>query len=77
MASANRGVLGGFASDDDVDVESVVETELADMVRAGVRLRAIGRFFSSRPMVGGNGVEDATGRFFVVYFLFCVCMIEE
>jgi hypothetical protein len=53
-----------------VDDESAVETELADMVRAGVRLRAIGRFFSSRPMVGGIGVEDAVSPFFVVVFSF-------
>jgi hypothetical protein len=65
VASANRGVLGGFASDDDVDVESVVDTELADMVRIGVRLRAVGRFFSSRPMVGDNDIDDAVSAFFV------------
>lgn len=65
VASANRGVLGGLASDDDVDVESVVETELADMVRTGVRFRAIGRFFSSRPMIG----DDKPSRGFVCYVL--------
>jgi len=68
VASANRGVLGGFASDDDVEFESVEETEPADMVRAGVRFRAVGRFFSSRPMVGDNGVEYAASR-----FLCCFC----
>jgi hypothetical protein len=68
VASANRGVLGGFASDDDVDAESVVDTELADMVRAGVRFRAVGRFFSSRPMVGGDVVEDVYQSFFFVAF---------
>lgn len=57
VASANRGVLGGFASDEDVELESVEDTEVADIVRAGVRLRAAGRFFSSRPMVGDNKVE--------------------
>jgi len=63
VASANRGVLGGFPNDDDVDVESVVETELADMVRMGARFRAVGRLFSSRPMVGDRAVEDATTSF--------------
>jgi len=66
VASANRGVLGGFASDDDVDVESVVDTELADMVRIGARLRAAGRFFSSRPMVGDNDVDEVVSPFFFV-----------
>lgn len=56
VASANRGVLGGFDSDDEVDAESAVETELADMVRAGgrLKLRAAGRFFSSETMVVGE-----------------------
>ena len=30
VASAKRGVLGGFASDDDVDEESVLETDSTD-----------------------------------------------
>lgn len=47
MASAKRGVLGGFASDEDVDDEETEDVEPADMVRAGVRFRAVGRFFSS------------------------------
>lgn len=47
MASANRGVLGGLASDEAVDDESLEDTEPADIVRWGVRLRAAGRFFSS------------------------------
>lgn len=47
MASANRGVLGGFASDEDVDEVDAEEFEPADMVRAGVRFRAVGRFLSS------------------------------
>ena len=68
VASANLGVLGGLASDDDVDVESVVETELADMVRTGVRFRAIGRFFSSRPMVG----DDKPSRALCAMCLKCV-----
>jgi hypothetical protein len=65
VASAKRGVLGGLANDDDVDVESVVETELADMVRIGVRFRAIGRFFSSRPMVGNEA-----------FCCFCCCVYK-
>lgn len=56
VASANRGVLSGLASDEDVDDEFAVDIELADMVRMGVRFRANGRFFSSRPMVGGEAV---------------------
>jgi len=47
VASANRGVLGGFASDEDVDDVDTEDADPADMVRAGVRFRAIGRFFSS------------------------------
>lgn len=67
VASAKRGVLGGLANDDDVDVESEVETELADMVRTGVRFRASGRFFSSRPMAGEDGdVDDAAFLCYVV-----------
>jgi len=68
VASANRGVLGGFASDDDVEFESVEDTEPADMVRAGVRFKARGRFFSSRPMVGDNGVDHAVGCFLCCCF---------
>lgn len=33
MASANRGVLGGLASDEAVDDESLEDTEPADIVR--------------------------------------------
>jgi hypothetical protein len=40
-----------LAREDDVDVEVVVETELADMLRTGARFKAIGRFFSSATMV--------------------------
>jgi hypothetical protein len=69
VASAKRGVLGGLANDADVDVESRVETELADMVRTGVRFRAAGRFFSSKPMAGDSNVGDAA-------FL-CRCYIER
>jgi hypothetical protein len=47
VASANRGVLGGFASDEDVEDVEAEEFDPADMVRAGVRFRAVGRFFSS------------------------------
>lgn len=54
MASANRGVLGGFASDDDVDD---VDTELADGVRMGPRFRAIGRFLSSLTIVDDDVVS--------------------
>ena len=71
VASANRGVLGGFASDDDVELESVVETEVADIVRAGVRFRAVGRFFPSRPMVGDNGSPSKLSVFFLCYNSFC------
>lgn len=47
VASAKRGVLGGLASDEDVDDDEFEDVEPADIVRAGVRLRAVGRFFSS------------------------------
>jgi hypothetical protein len=70
VASANRGVLGGLASDDDVESEFVVETELADMVRAGVRFKASGRLFSSKPMVvEDSDVGNAASRFFIVLLM--------
>jgi hypothetical protein len=47
VASANRGVLGGLARDDEVDELSVDVPELADMVLTGWRFRACGRFLSS------------------------------
>ena len=47
VASAKRGVLGGFARDEDVDDVDVDETEPPDLVRDGARLRASGRFLSS------------------------------
>jgi len=47
VASAKRGVLGGLASDEEVDDEETEDAEPADIVRAGVRFRAVGRFFSS------------------------------
>lgn len=47
VASANRGVLGSLANEEDVEEEPADDVEPAERVRAGVRLRAIGRFFSS------------------------------
>ena len=56
MASANRGVLGGFASDEDVEEVEAEEFEPADMVRAGVRFRAVGRFLSSLIAMAASSV---------------------
>lgn len=69
VASANRGVLGGLAKDEDVDEESVEEMEPADLVRIGARFKAVGRFFSSRPIVDDNDSKVASP-----FFLFC-CLV--
>lgn len=70
VASAKRGVRGGFR--DEVEEEESVELE-----RAGVRLRAAGRRFSSR----GSRVSESSGSqvFEVVAYLgepwFWICVV--
>jgi len=63
VASAKRGVLGGLASEDDVDEEEVEDVDPADMVRAGVRFKAVGRFLSSWiAIVAGRIARDNKER---------------
>lgn len=56
VASANRGVLGGFASDEDVEDVDTEDVDPADMERAGVRFRAVGRFLSSLIAIAASSI---------------------